>query len=1059
MPAERRGLTAPFGVGANVASRERRETISRHLQRVDPTLSGLRLRRGRGGLRLLRALLAGELRLPNLSAATVERVFDVDGYDNIVTALAAGKGVILVLPHPRRLGMGRRWIAEQGHRSPSSSRRSNRRRFDSFVDLRSALGIHVVPLGAGTGTTVIRALDDNHVVCPLADRDLQGGGPEVEFFGERTTMPAGPATLALRTGAPILPTAVYFTGRVDGHFAWVRPSLGVERAGKRLRDDVQRITQDLARELETLIRPRRHNGTCSSRTGRRTPDTSADHQVGWASCRRHSIDIADTYPVAGRARVVIAIVAALTALYLVLPEDAVVEAIRILVPVIGMGAVLMGIAAHQPASRAGVVVGRRLARSAVHRPTGLGASVLRRVGDVPVGGRCTAPRRRESARDRTGHARARLLARRGHARSRSRPPSSASLSVSGCGWPSSSRISPTAAWRSGTGCGQCSSRWSMHWHSRSRCRTAAQNRFRVPATVLVAVGVALLLISDVARGIAEMNGSLGAGGLVAGLSMIRAATRDRCGGARPDDDAPQPADGDRADDRLRSGRVAECRSVDTVDGAGDVEPDGSRYPCHARDHCGGCRRRRRARAGTRMWRLVATVRRLTERKGQDRLAAMVEHSSDVVLLVAANGVINYASPGLASTLGHRPIDWTGRSLVDLVTSDDRDAATTELRQAGALPHGEMVKFEVSLVRVDGQRRRMEATIANLLGGDAVDGLVATFRDVTEQRDLERQLSHRAYHDELTGLANRALFLDRMDHALQVARPADDPVVVLFVDLDDFKSVNDALGHGVGDQMLRSIADRIRRAAGPGDTPARLGGDEFALLLEDRGGVDRALDVAEGLLEALRRPVALAGYDLTVLASVGVAVSTPGMTTAGLFRDADIAMYEAKRAGKSQIKIFDPAMRLTATRHLEFRSDLGAAIEQDQLRLVFQPMVDLRTKRVIGAESLLRWEHPTQGSIAPAEFIPIAERAGLLVPIGKWVVDQSIKAAFAVAGERAAAGERERVGPAGSITRIRRLGARLARGTPTRCEPPGVGDHRDHVRRRDRVGIGQPCLTT
>ncbi len=160
----------------------------------------------------------------------------------------------------------------------------------------------------------------------------------------------------------------------------------------------------------------------------------------------------------------------------------------------------------------------------------------------------------------------------------------------------------------------------------------------------------------------------------------------------------------------------------------------------------------------------------------------------------------------------------------------------------------MVKFEASLVRVDGERRRMEATIANLIGGDAVDGLVATFRDVTEQRNLERQLSHRAFHDELTGLANRALFLDRMDHALRVVRPDADPVVVLFVDLDDFKSVNDALGHGVGDQMLRAIAERIRRVSGVGDTPARLGGDEFALLLEDSGGVDRAIDVAEQLLD-------------------------------------------------------------------------------------------------------------------------------------------------------------------------------------------------------------------
>jgi EAL domain-containing protein (putative c-di-GMP-specific phosphodiesterase class I) len=157
-------------------------------------------------------------------------------------------------------------------------------------------------------------------------------------------------------------------------------------------------------------------------------------------------------------------------------------------------------------------------------------------------------------------------------------------------------------------------------------------------------------------------------------------------------------------------------------------------------------------------------------------------------------------------------------------------------------------------------------------------------------------------------------------------------------------------------------------------------------------VDRALEVAERLLNDLHEPVALAGYDLAVLASVGVAVSTPGMTTAGLLRDADIAMYEAKRAGKSQIKIFDPAMRLSASRHLEFRTDLANAVDRDQLRLVYQPMVDLRTRRVVGAESLLRWDHPLRGAVSPAEFIPIAERAGLSVPIGNWVVDESLRAA-------------------------------------------------------------------
>ena len=699
--------------------------------------------------------------------------------------------------------------------------------------------------------------------------------------------------------------------------------------------------------------------------------------------------MADTYPMAMRARILIAVAAALTVAYLVLPESAAAEAIRVVAPAIGVGAVWVGMATHQPR--------RVLAWVLVAVSLGLLGVAQLIWARLYFGGSATFP----SVGDAVHLVSASLLVIALAMLGRDSSPDEDSLgpietAIVGVAVGLGVWLAVVEPYLADRGLAFGDRVWAVLVPMVDALalaiafRTAAQNRFRVAATALLAVGVGLLLISDVARGIAELNGALGASGLVAALSIapplvIGAAALDptMTHRNRPTETAPMLGFG-----RVVWLSVAALTPL-TVLLTLSVTGLGTRA---TRTIAALCAVVVVVLALTRMWRLVATVRTLTERKGQDRLAAMVEHSSDVVLLVDADGSINYASPGLASTLGHRPSDWTGRSLVDLVATDDRDAAASELRKAAALPQGEMVKFEASLVRVDGQRRRMEATIANLLGGDAVDGLVSTFRDVTEQRNLERQLSHRAFHDELTGLANRALFLDRMDHTLRVARPDEDPVVVLFVDLDDFKSVNDALGHGVGDQMLRSIADRIRVVAGTGDTPARLGGDEFALLLEDRGGVDRALDVAEALLDTLRQPVALAGYDLTVLASVGVAVSTPGMTTAGLLRDADIAMYEAKRAGKSQIKIFDPAMRLTATRHLEFRSDLGSAIERDQLRLVFQPMIDLKTHRVVGAESLLRWEHPTRGSIAPSEFIPIAERAGLIVPIGRWVVDQSIKAA-------------------------------------------------------------------
>ncbi|MFK7918348.1 MAG: putative bifunctional diguanylate cyclase/phosphodiesterase [Ilumatobacter sp.] len=521
-------------------------------------------------------------------------------------------------------------------------------------------------------------------------------------------------------------------------------------------------------------------------------------------------------------------------------------------------------------------------------------------------------------------------------------------------------------------------------------RGAAAGAFRQFSPVMLMAGIALQLIADVVRGAQQIQGEFEAGGVVAGLGVaaplvLASAALDRSMAPDQRISTPNAALGV---ERTIGLSVAVLTPL-TVLVALIVSDLGSSATILAVSIAAVVSV---VLALARMWGLLDAVRTLTERRGQDRLAAMVEHSSDVVMLVDEAGDIKYASPGLAGTLGHRSADWIGRPLVDLIAEEDRNNASSELSQLFEDGRDGTVRFESSLVRVDGQRRRMEATFANLIGGDAVDGIVATFRDVTEQRDLERKLSHRAFHDELTGLANRALFLDRMDHALRVARSDADPVVVLFVDLDDFKSVNDALGHGVGDQLLRTIADRIRSTAGSGDTPARLGGDEFALLLEDRGGVDRAIDVAERLLDELREPVRLAGYDLAVLASVGVAVAAPGMTTSSLLRDADIAMYEAKRAGKGQIKIFDPAMRLGATTQLEYRSELSSALENRQMRLVFQPLVDLRTGEVTGAEALIRWQHPTRGDVSPAEFIPIAERSGLIKEIGHWVLHQAMREA-------------------------------------------------------------------
>ncbi|MBG7604517.1 MAG: phosphatidylinositol mannoside acyltransferase, partial [Actinobacteria bacterium] len=251
------GLAAPFGAGANFASPERRAMIELHLRKVDPTLKGLRLRRAvQEAFDSYAHYWLESFRLPTMSKRAVEAGFRTEGYhEYVVPGLEAGNGVIIALPHLGGWEWAGRWIADQGHPiTVIVERIEPPELFEWFVDLRSKLGMIVVPLGPDAGKIAMAALRDNHVLCLVSDRDLIGGGPEVEFFGERTTLPGGAATLALRTGAPILPTGVYFTNRVDGHFGWVRPPVPAERQAKRLRDDVARITQDVAGELEVLIK-------------------------------------------------------------------------------------------------------------------------------------------------------------------------------------------------------------------------------------------------------------------------------------------------------------------------------------------------------------------------------------------------------------------------------------------------------------------------------------------------------------------------------------------------------------------------------------------------------------------------------------------------------------------------------------------------------------------------------------------------------------------------------------------------------------------------------------
>ena len=379
---------------------------------------------------------------------------------------------------------------------------------------------------------------------------------------------------------------------------------------------------------------------------------------------------------------------------------------------------------------------------------------------------------------------------------------------------------------------------------------------------------------------------------------------------------------------------------------------------------------------------------LTEREAEYRLLANM--SSDLISRHDADGTFLYASPASRALIGYEPHELVGMRLVDLVHPDDKHQVQLDNRH---LATREQVTITCRVRHAKGQWVWIEASARNLY--DEATGerkqVICVTRDITERKRTESLLAHQALHDPLTGLPNRVLLMDRLSQALVNQRShSNNRIAVLFLDVDSFKMINDSLGHEAGDRLLVAVGNRLSEVAGPLDTVARFGGDEFVLACPEIAGEDDVVAIAEAVNRAIRQPfVGVDASDVFVTVSIGIAIATdPATTPDELIRDADVAMYRAKERGGVRYEIFNEQLRSRIVDRMETTNALHRAIERDELRLFYQPLVEARSRQTVGLEALVRWEHPTRGLVLPGEFIPIAEATGLIANIDEWVLREA-----------------------------------------------------------------------
>jgi diguanylate cyclase (GGDEF)-like protein/PAS domain S-box-containing protein len=379
---------------------------------------------------------------------------------------------------------------------------------------------------------------------------------------------------------------------------------------------------------------------------------------------------------------------------------------------------------------------------------------------------------------------------------------------------------------------------------------------------------------------------------------------------------------------------------------------------------------------------------------EQRFQALVQHSSEVVILIDRDANVEYVSESMSRVFGYGDADLLSRPLSQILDTDAGARLLEGLGDVAQRPYG-VLELELPIRHRDGHDCMAQVTITNLLDNPSVGGLVLNTRDISERRQLEDQLVHQAFHDSLTALANRALFKDRVEHALRRTKRQTPSVAVLFLDLDGFKEVNDSLGHGAGDRLLIQVGQRLGACVRPSDTVARFGGDEFAVLVEDASDDLELATVAERILEELRQPFFVNDRELHVSGSMGIARMDPDVDGVDqLLRNADLAMYRAKATGQGGYERYNPDMHAQLVDRMQLEADLRRALDDGELFLHYQPTIDLTSGQIVGAEALARWHHPTRGMVPPTEFIPLAESSGLIRPLGAWVLREACRQAAA-----------------------------------------------------------------